>query len=192
MKKTIPFQNKSFFLCLLFGSLIVACNNSNGEKKDDAAAEETKTAEATITSTKSDTAVTGTAYFTREDNGQVKMDLELTVPVMANRSVAVHIHEHGDCGDSGMNSHGHWNPTHKPHGKWGTGDFHSGDIGNITLDSAGKGTLSLDTGLWTLGGDTTTNILGKAIIVHGGTDDYTSQPAGNAGSRVGCGLIQKK
>ena len=87
-------------------------------------------------------------------------------------------------------SHGHWNPTNKQHGKWGSADFHSGDIGNVQLDNQGKGTLTLETDLWTLGGGPEKNILDKALIVHGGTDDYTSQPSGNAGTRIGCGVIK--
>jgi len=146
-------------------------------------------AEAMLTGTYADTSVTGTAKFDAA-NGQVKMELEIMIPAKAGKSVAVHIHEHGDCGDGGKMSHGHWNPTNKQHGKWGSAEFHSGDIGNVELDSKGKGTLSLETDLWTLGGTADKNILNKAIIVHGGVDDYTSQPSGNAGTRIGCGVIQ--
>ncbi len=147
-------------------------------------------AEAVLTGTFADTSVTGTAKFVAADGGKVKMELEIMIPAKAGKSVAVHIHEHGDCGDGGKMSHGHWNPTNKAHGKWGSAEFHSGDIGNVELDSKGKGTLSLTTDLWTLGGTAGKNILNKAIIVHGGVDDYTSQPAGNAGTRIGCGVIQ--
>ncbi|HEX5025103.1 MAG TPA: superoxide dismutase family protein [Agriterribacter sp.] len=146
-------------------------------------------AEAIITGTSADTSVTGTVKFDAAD-GKVKMDLEITIPAKAGKSVAVHIHEHGDCGDGGKMSHGHWNPTNKAHGKWGSAEFHLGDIGNVELDSKGKGTLSMETDLWTLGGTPDKNILNKAIIVHGGMDDYTTQPTGNAGSRIGCGVIQ--
>ena len=69
-------------------------------------------------------------------------------------------------------------------------DFHSGDIGNVQLDKEGKGTFTLETDLWTLGGSPEKNILNKALIVHGGVDDYTSQPSGNAGTRIGCGVIK--
>ena len=90
----------------------------------------------------------------------------------------------------GNEAHGHWNPTNKKHGKWGSDNFHSGDIGNIQLDANGKGSKELETDLWSIGGDSTTNILDKSVIVHGGVDDYTSQPAGNAGTRIGCGVIR--
>lgn len=183
---------KTVFAALLPGFLLVACNNGDGEKKGETAKEDIAAAEAALSGTKSDTTVDGTASFVKEADGKVKLDLQLSVPLMANKSVAVHLHEHGECGNSGNDSHGHWNPTHKQHGKWGTGEFHSGDIGNVSLDSGGKGTFSLTTDLWTLGGDSTTNILDRAVIVHSGVDDYTSQPAGNAGSRIGCGVIKKK
>jgi Cu-Zn family superoxide dismutase len=81
-------------------------------------------AEAIISGTKADTTVDGKASFDA-DNGKVKLVLELTIPKMGNKTVAVHIHEHPDCGDNGNASHGHWNPTHAQHGKWGSGSFHS-------------------------------------------------------------------
>ncbi|MBX3253636.1 MAG: superoxide dismutase family protein [Chitinophagaceae bacterium] len=149
-----------------------------------------KHAEATLTGTYPDTSVTGVAKFDALDNGKVKLELEITVPAKAGKSVAVHLHEHGDCGDNGKASHGHWNPTNAQHGKWGSASFHSGDIGNVELDKSGKGTITLETDLWTLGGTADKNILAKAVIVHGGVDDYTTQPTGNAGSRIGCGVIQ--
>ncbi|MBX2921340.1 MAG: superoxide dismutase family protein [Chitinophagaceae bacterium] len=149
-----------------------------------------KHAEAALTGTYPDTSVTGIAKFDALDNGKVKLELEITVPAKAGKSVAVHLHEHGDCGDNGKASHGHWNPTNAQHGKWGSASFHSGDIGNVELDKSGKGTITLETDLWTLGGTAAKNILAKALIVHGGVDDYTTQPTGNAGSRIGCGVIQ--
>jgi superoxide dismutase, Cu-Zn family len=148
-------------------------------------------AQAVLSGTHPDTTVTGTASF-KEDDGKVKMELEITVPKMANHTVAVHIHEHGDCGDMGKGAHGHWNPTNENHGKWGTAPFHRGDIGNIKLDGEGKGKIEMDTDLWTISGsDSTKNILNKAIIIHGGEDDFKTQPTGNAGSRIGCGVIAK-
>lgn len=205
MKKT--FLHRSLFLSIvaLASGLILSCNNDGDSKKTEdtttttvSSADNTtntsgtQTAVATISGTEADTTVEGTATFTQEGTGNVKLDLSVTVPKMANKTVAVHIHEHPDCGMMGKNTHGHWNPTNKPHGKFGTGDFHSGDIGNVTLDGSGKGTLTMDTDLWSIGGDSTKNIVNRAIIVHSGTDDYKTQPTGNAGSRIGCGVIEKK
>ncbi len=154
-----------------------------------APAEPVTHAEAVISGTKADTTVDGTASFDA-DSGKVKLTLNLTIPKMANKTVAVHIHEHPDCGDNGMATHGHWNPTGAQHGKWGGASFHLGDIGNVKLDGEGKGTLEMSTDLWTLGSDTASSVLNHAIIVHNGVDDYTTQPTGNAGGRIGCGIIK--
>ena len=147
-------------------------------------------AEAALSAVYNDTAVNGTIKFDADSAGKVTMNLDINVPAKAGKTIAVHIHEHGNCADTAEAAHGHWNPTNAQHGKWGSSTFHSGDIGNIKLDSKGKGTLLVTTDLWTLGGTTDKNILGKSIIVHGGTDDYKSQPAGNSGTRIGCGVIK--
>jgi Cu-Zn family superoxide dismutase len=166
-------------------------SNANMDMKPDTASVAmVDKAEAVLTGTYPDTTLSGTAKFETGKNGKVKMIIDITVAAKAGKNVAVHIHEHGDCSDNGKMAHGHWNPTNAQHGKWGSASFHLGDIGNVKLDSKGKGTLTLETDLWTLGGTADKNILGKAIIVHGGVDDYTTQPTGNAGSRIGCGVIK--
>lgn len=187
--------------------VLVACNNTadnngdtrdSGNKMQDTPAHDSHNntsvpsalhAEAALAGTKADTTVTGKAVFDA-NGGKVKMTIVLTVPKKANNSVAVHIHEHGDCGDNGEMAHGHWNPGNKQHGKWGSESFHAGDIGNIKLNEKGEGTFTLETDLWSLGGDTTKNIIGRALIIHGGVDDYKTQPTGNAGTRIGCGVIR--
>lgn len=186
-----------FGLFFMISFAIAACNNTTDDdsKKTDENAGMKSTEEmkamATLNATMSDTALTGTVEFTQQD-GKVKMMLTLSIPSMANKSVAVHIHEMGDCGDMGGSAHGHWNPTNQQHGKWGSASFHSGDIGNVSLDAEGKGTMELTTDLWSIGGDEKTNIVNRSIIVHSGMDDFTTQPTGNAGSRIGCGVIIKK
>ncbi len=146
-------------------------------------------AHADISATKSDTSGSGRAEFTKKDDGTVEISLSLNFPKMANKTVAVHFHEHGDCGDAGKGAHGHWNPTNEAHGKWGSAAYHSGDIGNVQLNAEGSGAVTVSSNRWTIGGDDKTNILGRAVIVHSGVDDYKTQPTGNAGSRIGCGVI---
>lgn len=145
---------------------------------------------ATLSGTKPDTTVSGTVRFTQDGN-QVRMDFQISVPKKANQSVAVHFHEHADCGDMGKHAGGHWNPTGENHGKWGEGAFHSGDIGNIQLDGSGNGSVQISSDRWSIGGDAKTDILNKTLIVHSGVDDYKSQPSGNSGERIGCGVIQR-
>jgi len=105
---------------------------------------------------------------------------------------AIHIHDKADCSSAdGKSTGGHWNPTATPHGKWGAAEgYHKGDIGNFNADAKGNGTITHITDEWCIGcGDSNKDILGKAIIVHQGTDDFTSQPSGAAGARVSCGGI---
>lgn len=151
----------------------------------------TDQAMATLSGTMPDTTVEGTMKFEAMEGGKVKMTLDISVPKKANQSVAVHLHEMGNCGEMGKDAMGHWNPTNTEHGKWGEGNFHSGDIGNISLDGNGRGHLEVESDRWTVGGDATTNIFDRSVIVHSGVDDYKSQPSGNAGSRIGCGVISK-
>jgi superoxide dismutase, Cu-Zn family len=203
--KTVNMKKKSlgklFIMAPITTAIIflVACGSTTSNKnssdtttttgKNAAVADTGSRAMATLSGTKTDTSVNGTATFEKDGN-EVKMHLELTIPTKANSSVAVHFHAMSDCGDMGKMAGGHWNPTNENHGKWGAGNFHSGDIGNINLDASGKGMADITSSRWTIGGDTTTNIIGKTIIVHSGVDDYTSQPAGNSGERIACGVIQ--
>lgn len=154
-------------------------------------AEGTQVANANLFSTSDTSLNIGTAKFYELADGQIKMDLEINMKERADSNVAVHFHEHGDCGNKGENTHGHWDPTKENHGQWGTAAYHSGDIGNIKLDAAGHGTISVTTNRWAVADTSANTIIGRGIIVHGGTDDYTSQPTGNSGPRVGCGVIIK-
>ncbi len=202
MKKLLP----GCLIAIVMGASLVACDNNDKSSADDAAnkdsmdmkmdngmADNSMTydhAMATVTGTMPDTTVEGTVKFDKAGDN-VKMMLELTIPKMANKSVAVHLHETGECGDMGKHAMGHWNPTNEAHGKWGTHPFHSGDIGNVSLDGNGKGKMDLETELWSIGGNASKNILNRALIVHSGVDDYTSQPSGDAGSRIGCAVIKE-
>ena len=133
--------------------------------------------------------INGAATFI-EENGFVKLMVELRG--VDKEKIAIHIHELGDCESlDGSSAGGHWNPTQEQHGKWGELPFHSGDIGNIDANSSGFGKLTLKTNLWCLScNDSLKNIVGKSIIIHQGEDDFSSQPSGNAGPRIGCGVIR--
>lgn len=180
-------QSLSFFAQAFAAVALITLTSFFSCHKDDFKG---KSAVAVLSGTKEDTVVQGALHFSEQNDGSVKMQLEVFVPVMAGKSVAVHLHEHGMCGNAGADAHGHWNPTGKQHGQWGSASFHAGDIGNIPLNAAGRGMLELTTSLWTIGGADATNILGRGVIVHSGVDDYTSQPAGNSGTRIGCGMIE--
>jgi Cu-Zn family superoxide dismutase len=138
---------------------------------------------------KSDSDVNGEVMFTEED-GEVVMRANFTG--LDEGEHAIHLHEKADCSSAdGKSTGGHWNPTKEPHGKWGSEDgYHKGDIGNFTADADGKATVEFTTDEWCMGcGDNTKDIMGKAVIVHQGTDDFTSQPSGAAGARIACTAI---
>ncbi|SRX75033.1 superoxide dismutase family protein [Aequorivita antarctica] len=149
-----------------------------------------KTVSVTMES-KSGSTAQGEAYFS-EENGMVTFEAKFSG--LKPGTHAIHIHEKADCSAAdGTSSGGHWNPTHAKHGKWGDAEgYHKGDIGNFEADSQGIGKVSMQTDEWCIGcGDENKDILGKAIIVHEGKDDFTTQPTGDAGGRISCGGIIK-
>ncbi|MBE15935.1 MAG: superoxide dismutase family protein [Dokdonia sp.] len=138
---------------------------------------------------KSGSKASGNVVF-KEMDGAVSMTA--IIGGLSEGTHAIHIHEKADCSsEDGKSSGGHWNPTAQPHGKWGdAAGYHKGDIGNMEADENGNATITMTTDQWCIGcDDPNKNILGKAIIVHQGADDFTSQPSGAAGARVSCGGI---
>ncbi|NUQ72276.1 MAG: superoxide dismutase family protein [Polyangiaceae bacterium] len=131
--------------------------------------------------------VSGAGTFT-ESNGMVTFTLSVAGAPPGEH--AVHIHDMGDCSDPGaMNAGGHWNPDMKEHGKWGVDPFHLGDIGNITIAQDGTGSLTLTTDRWSVGTGDKNDVVGHALMIHEKADDFVTQPTGNAGARIGCGVI---
>ena len=175
-------MKKIIFSIVLLIAVIIGCKTKSNSS-------DSKNLDITFES-KSNSNVTGTATFT-EKKGKVTFVAKLSG--LTPGIHAIHIHEKSDCtAADGSSAGGHWNPTFKKHGKWGVGEYHRGDIGNFMADEKGNGTITLTTDEWAIGGeDATKNILGKGLIVHQGADDFTSQPAGNAGARVACSAIIK-
>ena len=99
-----------------------------------------------------------------------------------------HIHEYGDCSSPDANSAGsHYNPTHAPHGGPGEQKRHVGDLGNLEADATGRAKVQIDSDSIKLVGPN--SVIGLSVIVHANPDDLKSQPVGNAGGRVACGVI---
>jgi len=140
---------------------------------------------------KSDSGVSGEVTFTEENSNVV---MKAVLSGLTEGEHAIHIHEKADCSSAdGKSTGGHWNPTFQPHGKWDAeAGYHKGDIGNFVADADGNATVDFATKEWCIDcDDDTKNIVGKAVIVHQGVDDYTSQPSGAAGARIACtGIIQ--
>ncbi|MCX7547267.1 superoxide dismutase family protein [Xanthomarina sp. F1114] len=187
---------------LLTISLAIGCKN---DKKENTEAEATVTEEQATEpaqeeevtklkirlNPKSDSNVKGSAVFTEEDG---KVTMVAVFEGLTEGTHAIHLHEKADCSAAdGTSTGGHWNPTNEPHGKWGDAKgYHKGDIGNMEADANGNATITFSTDQWCIGcGDPNKDILNKAVIVHEGVDDFTSQPTGDAGGRVSCGGIIK-
>jgi len=199
MKKSL------ILLFVLSFALVSACKsdkkNSESEATTDTEEKTTNTESTETTKTeasdkvivlldpKSGTTAKGNVVFRQRSN---TVSMTAVFSGMEEGEHAVHLHEKSDCSaEDGSSAGGHWNPTAQPHGKWGDeAGYHKGDIGNFTVNANGTGTITFVTDEWCIGcGDDTKDILGKSVIVHQGTDDFTSQPSGAAGARVSCGGI---
>ena len=131
------------------------------------------------------TAVQGIVTFTKEKGGiRVVGDIEGLTP----GKHGFHIHECGDCSaPDGTSAGGHFNPEGKPHGAPTSPNRHVGDLGNINANVEGKAHYEWTDPVISFTG--TRSIIGRAIIVHADEDDLESQPTGNAGPRIACGVI---
>ena len=99
-----------------------------------------------------------------------------------------HVHQFGDCSaPDGTSAGGHFNPTGAHHGGPTSADRHVGDLGNIEADTDGKAKFELTDATSSLTGEH--SLIGHSVIVHEKTDDLTTDPAGNAGPRIACGVI---
>lgn len=145
-------------------------------------------AKAAITATTDASHVSGEALFYENEDGLIVKIEVSNVPNPGKHGI--HVHENGSCADSGNAAGSHFNPHSVSHGFYpdhGSDAAHTGDMGNIDILEDGSGKLlirlpgvSLKEGIH--------NIMGKAVILHEKEDDF-GQPTGNAGGRIGCGLI---
>ena len=130
--------------------------------------------------------VEGTVTFTKTGDG---MKIVADVTGLAPGKHGFHIHEYGDCSSpDGKAAGGHFNPTNSPqHAGHDAAQRHEGDMGNLEADASGKAHLELTDNMMTMSGEK--SIIGRGVIVHEKEDDLKSQPVGNAGGRVACGVI---
>lgn len=129
--------------------------------------------------------VAGIVTFTKSgDEAKVVADVTGLTP----GKHGFHIHEFGDCSSpDGKSAGGHFNPTNNPHAGHDADKRHEGDLGNIEADSAGKAHLELTDKMLAMSGEN--SIIGRGLIVHEKADDLKTQPTGDAGGRLACGVI---
>ena len=127
----------------------------------------------------------GEATFEDAGNGRTHV-VVIVHRLKPNSEHGFHVHEAGDCSaPDATSAKGHFNPGGKPHGNPTSGEHHAGDLPALKADA--KGVAKLDT---TLSGISVASISGRGLIVHADPDDYKTQPTGNSGARVACGVIR--
>jgi superoxide dismutase, Cu-Zn family len=169
-------------LALSAGAILVLAALAPAPKKDGAGK-----ASATIES-KSASTVTGTATFEEVSTGgvQVHVHIEKAPP----GTHGLHIHEKGDCSDpEAKSAGGHFNPAGNPHAGPMDTKRHAGDLGNIEIKADGTGDLDITSDLVTVKAGAN-SVVGRSVVFHEKEDDLKTQPTGNAGGRLGCGVIK--
>lgn len=140
----------------------------------------------TLLQATSGSTVSGTVTLTEKKDGSVRVAVVLAgVPAGVH---GFHIHDKGDCGDNGNAAGPHFNPMSDAHGAPQMMPHHAGDFGNVTADANGQVKATFTTRSVTVSSGNASAV-GHAVILHANPDDLTSQPAGNAGPRIGCGVL---
>lgn len=130
--------------------------------------------------------VSGTVTFTEVADG-VQVQAEITGLTPGNHGF--HVHEFGDCSAGDASSAGsHFNPTNKPHAGPDDTERHVGDMGNVEADASGKAKLEYLDHQISLTSDQQ-SVVGRSVVVHAKADDLKTQPSGDSGARIACGVI---
>jgi superoxide dismutase, Cu-Zn family len=125
-----------------------------------------------------------------ERPGKVLVSVNVT-GLKPNSVHGFHIHEIGDCSaPDALSAGGHFNPDGHPHGNPQQKNRHAGAMVNLVADGKGEATVVLEVDTIRLD-NRKYGVLGRSLIIHANPDDYASQPVGNAGGRIACGLIRK-
>ena len=140
-----------------------------------------------VLESRSGSTAAGTATLTERADGSVAVSLNITGATPGVHGI--HIHEKGDCSAPDASSAGaHFNPTNAPHGAPGDASRHAGDFGNVTADEKGAIRSNILISGVTLG-DGASSAVGKSLVLHASADDLKTQPSGNSGARIACGVV---
>jgi len=134
--------------------------------------------------------VAGKVEF-KQSSSEVRVKVDL-VGLAPGSQHGIHVHERGDCSaPDAMSAGGHFNPEGVTHGPYDHPPHHAGDLPNIKADEKGEVHTTFEVTYLTVGSGGT-DVLGRSVIVHRDPDDMRSQPAGNSGPRLACGVIVEK
>lgn len=165
--------------------LMAGCASNTGPT---AKAADSAMAASAVLAPKSGSTVQGSVKLAQQGDNRVAMAVDIS-GLPANGMFGFHVHEKGDCSSAdGMSAGGHFNPTGQQHGNPVSGPHHAGDIPMLQSDANGKavGSIVLSGVTLTPG---PTSLVGHALVVHAGKDDYVTQPTGNSGGRIACGVV---
>jgi len=172
----------------MMSTLLVACASAPASKAPPPASSVSTLAQAHVAMAPASASLVSGRLTLRAVPGGVRITGELG-GLQRGGTHAIHIHEKGDCSAvDATSAGGHFNPQGQPHGRAGSGPHHGGDMDNLVADARGVAKVDVQALGVTLGGGAQ-DIVGRAVVVHAMADDYRSQPAGNAGARVACGVI---
>ena len=133
--------------------------------------------------------VSGTVSFAQVGD-KVRIIAEITG--LTPGAHGFHVHDKGDCSaPDATSAGGHFNPAAKPHGHPDHAEHHAGDLPQLLADAAGVARLTAYSNAISISGGAG-GIIGRSVVVHAAADDFKSQPAGNSGARVACGVIATK
>lgn len=145
-------------------------------------------ASAQLTPTKGNAATGQVQFAQKGDKVVVSGEIRGLKP---NAEHGFHVHDKGDCSSGdGMSTGGHFNPDSKPHGAHDHSEHHAGDLPALKADASGTARFSFESSTISVGSGKS-DVLGRGLIVHRDPDDYKTQPTGNSGPRIACGVIAK-
>ncbi len=176
-------------LCTALAFALTACASAPPPKTPETVAQHRVQRAVANVAPASASLVSGRLSITAVDGG-VRIEGELG-GLGRGGTHAIHVHERGDCSAAdGSSAGGHFNPGAAAHGRAGSGAHHLGDMDNLVANTSGVASVNLRLAGVTLGSGAPNDILGRALVIHANADDYSSQPAGNSGARVACGVIE--
>lgn len=132
----------------------------------------------------------GSANLTQTPRGVL---INLSVKGLPPGEHAFHVHAVGKCEPPFTSAGGHFNPDHKKHGLMANEGAHAGDMPNLHIPQNGDLTVEVLNAAVTLDKGKPNSLLdsdGSALVIHAGTDDYKTDPTGDAGGRIACGVVQ--
>lgn len=132
----------------------------------------------------------GTAGLGSDDRG---VSVRIDASGLPTGTYAVHIHAVGRCDPPGFESAGpHWNPSARQHGRLNPRGPHLGDLPNLEIGASGTGSVRFPVANAAMrgGGDAILDADGAAVVIHAGADDHRTDPSGNSGARIACGVLR--